>query len=65
MPSLFRGYVGEDRRYSRPRKMVYIEERMLKTARAGRLSGRGLASPDLVDQAIASRPTLTGGSSRP
>ena len=59
MPSLFRGYVEEDRRYSTP-EMVYIEERMLETARAGRLSGRGLASPDLVDQAIASRPTLTG-----
>ena len=59
LPSSFRGYMEEDRRYSTP-EMVGIEERMLETARAGRLSGRGLAGADLVEQAIASRPTLTG-----
>jgi len=58
LPTSFREYIEEDRRYSTP-EMVAIEERMLETARAGRLSGRGLASADLVGQAIASRPTLT------
>ncbi len=59
LPTSFREYMEEDRRYSTP-EMVSIEERMLDTAHAGRLSGRGLASADLVDEAIASRPTLTG-----
>ena len=58
LPSSFRGYMEEDRRYSTP-AMVAIEERMLETTRAGRLLGRGLAGADVVEQAIASRPTLT------
>ena len=59
LPSSFRAYMEEDRRYSTP-EMVAIEERMLATARAGHLAGRGLASAADVDHAIASRPTLTG-----
>jgi conjugative relaxase-like TrwC/TraI family protein len=59
LPSSFREYIEEDRRYSTP-EMVAIEERMLATARAGRLAGRGLAPVALVDEAVASRPNLTG-----
>jgi conjugative relaxase-like TrwC/TraI family protein len=59
LPSSFRSHMEEDRRYSTP-EMVAIEERMLATARAGHLAGRGLASAADVDHAIASRPILTG-----
>ena len=59
LPSSFRAYMEEDRRYSTP-EMVAVEERMLATARAGHLAGRGLASAADVEHAIASRPTLTG-----
>lgn len=59
LPSSFDAYVAEDTRYSTP-EMVAIEARMLATAEAGRLAGRGLAYERDVERAIAARPSLTG-----
>lgn len=57
LPASYHAYA--EHRYSTP-EMVAIEERMLATAQAGRLAGRGLAFAADVDRAIAARPNLTG-----